>query len=53
MGEAEIGPQQGQIDRAVTPAFRGSVISADGGLRLYRELDDRARHRGRRGAAAH
>jgi len=39
VGEAEIGPQQDQIDRSVTPAFRGSAIGSEGGLLLYRKLD--------------
>lgn len=39
-GEAETGPLRLQFDRSVMLAFQGCSISSDGGLLLYRELDD-------------
>ena len=39
-GEEKSGPLQLQFDRTVKLAFHGSSISSDGGLLLYRELDD-------------
>lgn len=39
-GEAQTGPLHLQFGRSVEFAFRGSSISADGGLLLYRELVD-------------
>ncbi len=39
-GEAKSGPLRLKFDRAVWLLFRGSAISSDGGLLLYRELDD-------------
>ena len=39
-GEAELGPLRMQFDRSVKVEFRGAAIGSDGGLLLYRELDD-------------
>lgn len=39
-GEAKSGPLRHRFDQAVCLLFLGSAISSDGGLRIYRELDD-------------
>jgi hypothetical protein len=39
-GEAKSGPLRLRFDRTVRLLFRGSAISSDGGLLVYRELDD-------------